>query len=90
MLENLDIKVDVDTTTIEDLLKEINNKMDGINDNSEILDQILNLLKGIDWTKPDYSSKLDRIIELLENFKCNCDCGGNNEGIIGDIEEVLG
>ena len=90
LLENLDIKVDVDTTTIEDLLKEINNKMDGINDNSEILDQILNLLKGIDWTKPDYSSKLDRIIEILENFKCNCDCGGNNEGIIGDIEEVLG
>ena len=90
LLENLDIKVDVDTTTIEGLLKEINNKMDGINDNSEILDQILNLLKGIDWTKPDYSSKLDRIIEILENFKCNCDCGGNNEGIIGDIEEVLG
>ena len=90
LLENLDINVDIDTTTIEGLLNEINNKMDGINDNSAILDQILDLLKGIDWTKPDYSSKLDRIIEILENFKCNCDCGNSNEGIIGDLEEVLG
>ena len=90
LLENLDINVDIDTTTIEGLLNEINNKMDGINDNSAILDQILDLLEGIDWTKPDYSDKLNRIIEILENFKCNCECGGNNEGIIGDLEEVLG
>ena len=89
LLENLNITVDVDTTTIEDLLKEINNKMDGINDNSAILDQILDLLQGIDWTKPDYSDKLDRIIEILENFKCNCDCGNSNEGILGDLEDVL-
>ena len=89
LLENLNITVDVDTTTIEDLLKEINNKMDGINDNSAILDQILDLLQGIDWTKPDYSDKLDRIIEILENFKCNCDCGNSNEGILGNLEDVL-
>ena len=90
LLENLDINVNVDTTTIEELLKEISSKMEAINNNSAILDEILNLLKGIDWSNPDYSSKLDRIIEILENFKCNCDCGGNNEGIIGDLEDVLG
>ena len=90
LLENLDINVNVDTTTIEALLKEISSKMEAINNNSAILDEILNLLKGIDWSNPDYSSKLDRIIEILENFKCNCDCGGNNEGIIGDLEDVLG
>ena len=90
LLENLDINVDVNTTTIEELLKSIDAKMEYINDNSEILNQILNLLKGIDWSDPNYSSKLDRIIEILENFKCNCECGGNNEGILGDLEEVLG
>ena len=85
LLENLDINVNVDTTTIEGLLKEINNKMDGINDNSKILDEILALLKA----HPNYTDQLDRIIEILENFKCNCDCGGNNEGILGDLEDVL-
>ena len=90
LIENLDINVDVNTTTIEELLKSIDAKMEYINDNSEILNQILDMLKGIDWSDPDYSSKLDRIIEILENFKCNCECGGNNEGILGDLEEVLG
>ena len=86
LLENLDINVNVDTTTIEGLLKEINNKMNGINENSKILDEILALLKA----HPNYTDKLDRIIEILENFKCNCECGGNNEGILGDLEDVLG
>ncbi len=90
LIENLDINVDVNTTTIEELLKSIDAKMEYINDNSEILNQILAKLNGIDWSDPDYSSKLDRIIEILENFKCNCECGGNNEGILGDLEEVLG
>ena len=90
LIENLDINVDVNTTTIEELLKSIDAKMEYINDNSEILNQILDMLKGIDWSNPDYSSKLDRIIEILENFKCNCECGGNNEGILGDLEDVLG
>lgn len=90
LIENLEINVDVDTSTIEDLLKSIDAKMEYINDNSEILNKILDKLNGIDWSNPDYSSKLDRIIEILENFKCNCDCGGNNEGILGDLEDVLG
>ena len=90
LIENLEINVDVDTSTIEDLLKSIDAKMEYINDNSEILTQILNKLNGIDWSDPDYSSKLDRIIEILENFKCNCECGGNNEGILDDLDEVLG
>ena len=90
LIENLDINVDVNTTTIEELLKSIDAKMEYINDNSEILNEILNLLKGIDWSNPDYTQKLNRIIEILENFKCNCECGGNNEGILGDLEDVLG
>ena len=90
LLENLQIDVDVNTDDIEALLAKIDNRLEQLQGNSEILDKIYNLLKDIDWSNPDYSAKLDRIIEILENFKCNCDCGGNNEGIIGDLEDVLG
>lgn len=90
LLENMDINVNVNTGNIEALLKSIDAKMDMIKDNSEILDKIYNKIKDIDWTSPDYSAKLDKVIEILENFKCNCECGGNNEGILGDLDKVLG
>lgn len=76
--------------TVEDLLKSIDSKMDNIKDNSDILTKILNKLNGIDFSKPDYSSKLDKIIELLEKFKHNCNCGNNNEGILGELDKILG
>ncbi len=81
-----------DLKNIEDLLASIDAKMDNIKDNSDILNQILDKLNGIDWSHPDYNAKLDEIIELLKNFKCNCNgsCGGNNEGIVGDLEDILG
>ena len=90
LLENLEINVDVNTTNLEELLQAIDNKLNYLQENNDILKQILNKLEGIDWTDPDYSAKLDRIIEILENFKCNCDCGDSNEGILGDLDEVLG
>ena len=90
LLENMQIDVDINTDDIEALLSKIDSRLEQIQGNSEILDAIYNLLKDIDWKNPDYRDKLDRIIEILENFKCNCDCGGNNEGIIGDLEEALG
>ena len=90
LLENLEINVDVNTTNLEELLQTIDNKLNYLQENNDILKQILNKLEGIDWTDPDYSAKLDRIIEILENFKCNCDCGNSNEGILGDLDEVLG
>ena len=90
LLENMDINVNVNTGNVEALLKSIDAKMDMIKDNSEILDKIYNKIKDIDWTSPDYSAKLDKVIEILKNFKCNCECGGNNEGILGDLDKVLG
>ena len=90
LLENMQINVDINTDNIDALLAKIDSRLEQIQGNSAILNDIYNLLKDIDWTNPDYSSKLDRIIEILENFKCNCECGGNNEGIIGDLEDVLG
>ena len=47
----------IDTTdlkTIEDLLKSIDAKMDNIKDNSDILNQILDKLTGIDWSTADF------------------------------------
>lgn len=93
LIENLGIQIGGSTATIEDLLKQINEKMDNQKDYTEQLNKIIEMLDGIDLSSPDYSDKLDRIIELLENFKCNCDCGadsGDNEGIIGDLGDLLG
>ena len=92
LIKNLGIELNGEMTTIEELLKAINAKMDQQKDYSAQLDKIISMLDGIDLNSPDYSDKLDRIIELLENFKCNCDCNcgsGNNEGILGDLEDLL-
>ena len=88
LLENLKIDVDIDTSTIEDLLKEIDEKMNIMNENNKILQEILDLLKGIDWSHPDYSAKLDEIIEILKSIDKNC--SSCNEGILGDLEDTLG
>lgn len=93
LIKNLGIQLGGSTATIENLLKEINEKMDNQKDYTEQLGRIIELLEGIDLSAPEYSDKLDRIIELLENFKCNCSCGadsGDNEGIVGDLEDLLG
>ncbi len=88
LLENLNIKVDINTTNIEDLLKQIDEKMNIMNENNKILQEILDLLKGIDWSHPDYSAKLDEIIEILKSIDKNC--SSCNEGILGDLEDTLG
>ena len=67
--------------------------MDNLKDYTKQLNEIIELLKGINLSAPEYADKLDRIIELLENFKCNCNCGadsGDNEGIVGDLGDLLG
>jgi hypothetical protein len=35
---------------------------------------------------PDYNAKLDRIIELLQQYFTS---GGSNEGVVGEIEDLL-
>lgn len=38
--------------------------------------------------------KLQEILEAIKNHKCECNCnhgdGGNHEGILGDLEDILG
>ena len=72
--------------SIEDLLKSIDAKTSYIKQNNDILKQILDKLNNA----PDYTAKLDKIIELLEKFKHNCNCGNNNEGILDELDKILG
>ena len=57
-----------------------------IKQNNDILKQILDKLNN----SPDYTAKLDKIIDLLEKFKHNCNCGNNNEGILDELDKILG
>lgn len=88
-------KLSPSVQTIEELVASIDDKIANQKDYSAQLDgliklenQILAFLKQADFSNPDYTAKLDEIIERLENFKCDCECGtnsGNHEGILGDI-----
>ena len=80
-----------DNAKIEDLLASIDKKMDNLKqplDYSKDLAKITSLLEKL-AAQPDYNEKLDEIIKLLKEFKCNCECGGSNEGIVGDLEDLL-
>jgi chromosome segregation ATPase len=92
LIEALGIKLDKGNATLDDLLKAINAWKADQKDYTAQLNAILDKLDGINWSNPDYSSKLDKIIELLTEFKCNCSCTGNsnsNEGIIEDLDNLL-
>ena len=87
--------------SVADLIAAINEKMQYIKDNERILKEIsdkMDLIKAaLDNLDPssqeykDYTAKLNRIIELLENFKCNCECncGKSNEGIIDELNNLM-
>lgn len=78
---------------IKDLLKTINeNLVDFQGTSNKYLSDILDRIKAMDPSAPDYTEKLNKIIDLMENFKfecnCKCDCDNNhtiNEGIIDII-----
>ena len=78
---------------IKDLLKTINeNLVDFQGTSNKYLADILDRIKAMDPSAPDYTDKLNKIIDLMENFKfecnCKCDCDNNhtiNEGIIDII-----
>ena len=80
-----------DNAEIKDLLASIDKKLDNLEkpiDYSDDLAKITSLLEKL-AAQPDYNEKLDEIIKILKEFKCNCECGGSNEGIIGDLEDML-
>lgn len=92
LIEALGIQIDTTNAKLDDLIAAIESWKQDQKDYTEQLNRIIALLEGIDWSNPDYSAKFDMIIDLIKNFECNCNCGGNkdpNEGIIDDLENLL-
>ena len=68
----------------------------------EKLDTILNILGNINnnTNKDDLLAKLDEILAAIKDHKvivdvtgkitCDCNCGQNHEGIVGDLGDLLG
>ncbi len=95
---------DANTTAILNALNEFKNISDA--NSKEILakmDTIINVLNNIkDSTYDDTAlmAKLDEILAAIKDHNitvditgkvtCDCNCGGNHEGIIGDLEDILG
>lgn len=89
-----------DVQTIKDFLYDIKTKVEAQKDYSGQLDRIialegdiLSFLQNANFSDPNTSAKLDEIINLLKNFKCNCECGkdsgSTNEGV-EDLEDIFG
>ena len=81
-----------DFSTIEALLADIDAKMEYQAQSNQILLEILEAVRNLDKDSPDYTDKLNEIIELMKNFKfecnCQCDCDHNqtiHEGVIDII-----
>ncbi len=67
------------------------------------MDTIINLINNIKDSAYDDSAlmaKLDDILAAIKDHnitvditgkvECNCNCGGNHEGILGDLDDILG
>ena len=92
--------VDVDA-----ILEKLDEFMSLSNANSEAIlkkmDTIINLINNIKtYDDSALMAKLDDILAAIKDHnitvditgkvECNCNCGGNHEGILGDLEDVLG
>ena len=97
-------KNDANTTAILNALNAFKN-ISNANDKEilEKMDTIINVLNKIKDNKYDDTNlmaKLDDILAAIKDHKvtvdvtgkvtCECNCGGNHEGILGDLEDILG
>lgn len=76
----------LDLGNIEDLLKVIEEKIGNLQqpiDYSDDLATIISLIKA----NPNLTA--EEIEEIIKKYACNCEHGGSNEGIIGDLEGKL-
>ena len=95
---------DANTTAILNALNEFKN-ISSANDKEilEKMDTIINVLNNIKDNKYDDTAlmaKLDDILAAIKDHnitvditgkvECNCNCGQPHEGIIGDLEDILG
>ena len=92
--------VDVDA-----ILEKLDEFMSLSNANSEAIlkkmDTIINLINNIKtYDDSALMAKLDDILAAIKDHnitvditgkvECNCNCGGNHEGILGDLDDILG
>ena len=97
-------KNDANTTAILNALNEFKN-ISTANDEAILakMDTIINILNNIKDSTYDDSAlmaKLDDILAAIKDHNvtvditgkvtCECNCGGNHEGIIGDLDDILG
>ena len=75
-----------DFTTIEGLLNSIDEKLENIPNNKDILVQIFEKIKN----SPNYTEHLEEIKELIKQCIHDCKCGNNNEGVLGELDKILG
>ena len=79
---------------IKDLLIAIKEAMgDWQAKSNGLLADILARINAMDPTAQDYNEKLDKIIELLKNFKCECNCQcdcDHNQAIDEGIIDIIG
>ena len=80
-------KNDVRYTNIKNLLKAIGDKIDAQND-AELLDRLDKVLAKLDEIK-DAIKNHKVTVDVTGKVECNCNCGQNHEGILGDIEDIL-
>ena len=93
-------KMPGDVLTIKNLLSSIENMVKQNTDYSQQLNiiisyekDILDFIKTIDLSNPECVAKLENIINILNNFKCNCECGKpaeDNDESIKDLEDLFG
>lgn len=94
-----------DTSKLESLLEEILDKMgqqSGSYDDSKLLEILNNLTAKFEEYSKLTKDQLDKILEAIKDHDvnvtvdvtgkvtCECNCGGNHEGILGDLEDILG
>ena len=97
-------KNDANTTAILNALNEFKN-ISNANDKAilEKMDTIINVLNNIEDNKyadTDLMAKLDDILAAIKDHEvkvevngkvtCECNCGGSHEGILGNLDQVLG
>lgn len=90
-------KVSGDIQTIKEFLAEVKGLIANQESYSAQLDKIIALeadilafLQNIDFSNPEHLAKLQEIIEILNNFKCNCESGGdsgNTDESVKDLED---
>ena len=89
VMEDLGLdKLAGDVNTIKDLLSAIDKKMDNQKGYSAQLDRIIAILEA----NPNYKDDLEEIKKLIQEWKCDCQCGkdsGSTDESIKDMEDMF-